>query len=188
MDVRHSPAHVRTARGQCHRNHHGEILGNGTHLHERRRGSPDDAKKARKGDFADYVELVHSSGVRAEVMAATDFFEFQDGVSRAKLELLFREGLCPKFRDVRVLEVRRGSEMINLKTSHQQKQFERYALIKTTHHPSDIVAGRQRARGVNREKIDGICRALLPLMPAHSAVFWRRLQTEEARNVGDLLV
>ena len=138
-------------------------------------------------DFGDFVELVNNSGVRAEIMAPTDFLELQDGVSRSKLDLLYKEGLCPKLREVRVLQARRGSELIHLKTSHGQQNFKRYDLIKSTYHPNDPVPRRQRARGINKDKIDTICRSLLPLMTGHSQLFWRQLQTQDARNISDLL-
>ena len=139
-------------------------------------------------DFQDFVDLVDDSGVRAKVLSPEEFFNFEDGISRSKLGLLTQEGLRPHLREVRQLQVRRGSEKIYMKTSHKQTSWRGYDLLKANYHPTESPKPRKTPRGINKDKIDVICRCLTSLMPSHKAIFWQRLQNEASRaGVRDLM-
>ena len=127
-------------------------------------------------DFRDFVELVDDSGVRTMVMSSGDFIHFEDGISRSKLGLLAQEGLRPHLKDVRELQVRRGSEKVYLKASHKQQSWRGYEQLRSNFHPAEPPKARMAPRGINKDKIDGIRRNLTSLMPSHKALFWQRLQ------------
>ena len=138
-------------------------------------------------DFEDFVSLVDESGVKTKVMSPEEFFNFEDGVSKSRLGLLAREGLRPRLRDVRQLQVRRGSERIFLRESHEDEAWKGYTLLRSNFHPAEKPTPRRVARGLNKDKIEAICRTLTPLMPSHKALFWRRLHSEASRaGVRDL--
>ena len=137
-------------------------------------------------DYQDFVGLVEESGMRVMQMTETDFFEFEDGISRSKLTLLGKEGLRPHLRDVRAMQVRRGNESLFIKTSHTDKSWRSFSLLKATYHPAEPPRRRNAPRGINKVKIDRLCDSLLPLMPCHKRTFWRQLQTDYAKSVRDL--
>ena len=138
-------------------------------------------------DFQDFVDLVEGSGVRVKVMSPEEFFNFEDGVSRSKLGLLGQEGLRPHLRDVRQLQVRRGSERIYIKKSHKQQSWTGYDLFRNNYDPTEPPKRRSEPRGVNKDKVEAICRGLTPLVPSHKALFWHQLQSHASRaGVRDL--
>ena len=137
--------------------------------------------KAQLCDYIDFVNIVEDGGVRT--MGADDFYDFEDGISRRKLTLLGKEGLRPHLRDVRAMQVRRGDDRLFVKVCHTAKSWRGFQLLKATYDPSVPPKQRTTPRGVNKLKIDNLCRSLLP---HHKRPFWLQLQEEYARTVRDL--
>ncbi|KAF0291144.1 hypothetical protein FJT64_010690 [Amphibalanus amphitrite] len=52
------------------------------------------------------------------------------------------------------MQVRRGEEKLLVKTSHKDKSWRGYDLLKTTHHPTEPPGRRRTSRRVNKAKID----------------------------------
>ena len=145
------------------------------------------AKSNTVCDFQDFVTLTECSGVVVKTMNPEDFLHFEDGVSRKKLTTLGKERVRPNIHHFRVLQARRGSEKIYVKTSHTEQTWRTYDLMKATYDSTEAPPHRDAPRGVKQGKIEEICRALLPLMPEHKRHFWKNLRDECARSVRDLI-
>ena len=140
-------------------------------------------KQKTTEDFSDFVEAVGTSGMRHCELDRNSLKDFQDGVSRQKLNLLAKEGKRPYLASVKVAETRRGDRRLFLKESFDQTQWNAYDILKTSfdeHEAPEKLEGGDS----QREKIDTIRRELGPYMQAHKRQFWNALSAP-ARNGPD---
>ena len=85
--------------------------------------------------------------MQVKVLAHSDFFRFEDGVSKIKLALLGREGLRPYLRTARAIRVKRGSHQVFIKTAHSDNQWRAFNLLKSSYDPADAPDKRSEPRG-----------------------------------------
>ena len=96
-------------------------------------------------------------------------------------------GKRPYIHDFKVVQVRRGSELLWTKTDYTQTTWRTYDIVKSNvdvlHAPFEM---KTKPRGVNKSKVDRLCANLLPLVPAHKRAFWQDLQRTGSSNVRDI--
>ena len=78
-------------------------------------------------DFADFKQLVEDAGLKTRVLDDEDFYHFEDGMSQSKLRQLGQEGLRPVLKDFRIVEVRRGSQLLYTKRDYRDGYWRAYA-------------------------------------------------------------
>ena len=147
------------------------------------------SKAKEVSDFRDFTDLVETSGMQVKVLEHPDFYQFEDGVSKTKLNLLGREGLRPYLRTARVIRVKRGSHKVFSKTAHSDNQWRAFDLLKSTYDPAAAPDKRSEPRGINQNKIDRVCQSLVPLIVPHMRQFWLQLQEKQrgkSKSVRDL--
>ena len=138
--------------------------------------------KAPVEDFTDYVRVCARSG-RVVEMTPSDFRDIVSGISAAKMKQLAGEDLKPMLNSIRVVQARRGDDRLFLKTSHDQKTWKAYDIMKTSFDPCDQPQARSMPRGINKDKLQKIRKSLLPLVATHKRKFWDSLV---GKNVRDL--
>ena len=124
-------------------------------------------------DFEDFLSVVKSSNSKKmEVVEMTNdnIMDWASGQSTAKLRK------APKLANLKVIQLRRGSRSMWVKTTHGQEQFVEVDFLKKKFDTSIPSTLRLRDVGVEEAKKDDIILKLVPLMPASRTNFWRSLK------------
>ena len=125
-------------------------------------------------DFEDFLSVVKSSNSKKmEVVEMTNdnIMDWASGQSTAKLRK------APKLANLKVIQLRRGSRSMWVKTTHGQEQFVEVDFLKKKFDTSMPSTLKLRVVGVEEAKKDDIILKLVPLMPASRTDFWRSLVT-----------
>ncbi|KAF0310605.1 hypothetical protein FJT64_018401 [Amphibalanus amphitrite] len=133
------------------------------------------------------MDIVASTGVRVKVMTGGDFVEAENVFSEAKIRLLQGIDARPYLRDLKVIQVRKGSDLLYTKSSFDQTSWRTYNLVKAKVDLARPLRPRGRERCINKEKIDDLCSKLVHLMPSHKRAFWLRLQQNAKATVRHLV-
>ena len=138
-------------------------------------------------DFEDWANIIASTGLSVHCMSEGDFVEAENLFSESKSRLLQGINARPYLRDFKVVQVRKGSELLYTKSSYDQSDWRTYNLVKAKVDLSRPLKMRSKERGVNKEKIDELCRNLLGLISRHKRPFWLALQNGAKTSVRDVL-
>ena len=76
---------------------------------------------------------------------------------------------------------------IYTKANFDQTSWRTYSLVKASADLQRPLKRRTKPRGVNKDKMDALCRNLLGLVPSHKRAFWTELQNSAKANVRDVL-
>ena len=116
-------------------------------------------------------------------MEPGDFREIASGVSFQKLKLLADDDDRPYLASCKVIQVRRGQDLVYTKTSHAADTWLAFDVTKKTFVAKDQPEARKRPRGVNRAKLETLKKQLLPLLPIQRRPFWETLTGSTAREL-----
>lgn len=139
-------------------------------------------RKKTVADMEDYVGAIEASS-RVVQMQPSDFRDMRSGVSGQKLKLLGDCDSRPYLATFRVVEVRRGTDLLYTKKSHKIGQWRAYDLMKGSFRSDEQPQRRTHPRGVNRAKLQRLKQQLLPLLPMQRREFWESLKPSSARDL-----
>lgn len=123
-------------------------------------------------DFEDFVSVVkNSNSKKMEVMELKNeaIRDWVNGHSMAKLKKM------PRLADLKVIQLRRGSRSMWVKTSHRAEEFMEVDFLQKKFNTCIPSTLRSQDLGVEEVKKKGILQNLVPLMPATRSFFWRSL-------------
>ena len=84
-------------------------------------------------DFADYVEATEATGTKVLKMSPQiNMMDVEDGISRQRLPALSSDGRLPYLAEVKVVQVRRGTEELFVKQGLNEPTWMAYRLTKAT--------------------------------------------------------
>ena len=107
---------------------------------------------------------------------ASNMVHVEDGISRQRLTALANEGQRPYLAGFRVVQVSRGSEELMVKTELTQTSWTVYSgLTKNTFSAEEELPLRQKNAGIDKSKIETICKVLVPHIAAHKRSFWEEM-------------
>ena len=127
-------------------------------------------------NYDDYVTLMESVGTPIQ-MRIVDFLHWENHLSQGKASVNSR----PYLSSVAVLEFRQGDTAVYYKSSHDEYEpFRKADFLKLkvkkkikeawVQHPNP-----KAIIGIEEDRLDGIIKNLLPLMPAEERPFWEGL-------------
>ena len=89
-------------------------------------------KHRKVEDFADYVEATEATGTKVlEMSPQINMIDVEDGISRRRLTALSNDGQRPFLAEVKVVQVRRGTEELFVKQGLDEPTWMAYKLTKT---------------------------------------------------------
>ena len=115
-------------------------------------------------DMEHFKSAISASSAIIE-MKPVDFRDIDSGVSMQKLKLLGDSKDRPYLSEFKVVEVRRGHDLVFTKVSHTTKTWRAFDVMKNGFTPAEQPQKRKSSRGVNKEKLRKLKQALLPLIP-----------------------
>ena len=119
------------------------------------------------------MEATEGSGIKTvEMLPGVNMPDVEDDISRQRLAALSDEGERPYLADVKIVQVRRGSEKLLLKTGHRETTWKAYDLTKTTFMADEQLQLRTTRAGIEKEKIRILCETLVPHIAPHKRTFW----------------
>ena len=140
-------------------------------------------RKAPVVDFADYVSSVEAANVTVKLMDGSNMPAVTDVISRSRLATLSRAGERPYLADARLIQVRRGSTCIYLKTSFNAPTWNAFDLCKAKFDPSAPLPLAET--GVSDEvarRVSTILSRMGGAIPLHKRLFWEAMAADEARG------
>ena len=138
----------------------------------------------RLEDFSDYVAAVEATGMKCIKMSpGNNMHKMEDGISKAKLKRLSADDERPYLARLKVISVRRGSELVFTKTSIGDNSYKAYDLTMTTFDPTEQpeLLPASKKPGAPGKATD-VLRSIAPHMRSHKRVFWEELVEQSTRN------
>ncbi|KAL2089719.1 hypothetical protein ACEWY4_014407 [Coilia grayii] len=133
-------------------------------------------------DFEDFVSVVaNSNSKKVEVIELKNeaVRAWMDGHSAAKVEEM------PSLAELKVIQLRRGSRSMFVKTSHEEEDFTELDFLQKEFKLCIPSALRPQDWGVEEVKKMEILNNLVPLMPPTKSFFWRSLTVRNLSEYKD---
>lgn len=143
-------------------------------------------RKKKVYDFNDFSDAVKNSNSKKNIvkeMHITDFYNFQDETSQAKLKKLE-----PRLylKDIMAVEVQRGNFALLVKKKHDDEHQQRLEFLKAKNISKRYIpepTQKSVIKGISEARKNAIVQKLVPLMPENRRRFWYNLPVSAS---GDL--
>ncbi|XP_063056355.1 uncharacterized protein LOC134450441 isoform X2 [Engraulis encrasicolus] len=133
-------------------------------------------------NFGDFVSVVaNSNSQKVEVIELQNerIRAWTDGHCATKVKEM------PKLSELKVIQLRRWSRSIFVKTSHEEENFTELDFLQESFRPCIPNALRAQDRGVEEDSKTDIVRNLVPLMQPTKSLFWTSLPVRNSSDYED---